>query len=328
MTRKIGHIEKAVRAALARLAPEVVVYRSETVADFAGVGIEQAQRIGLRMQRGEIPSELEGGARVEYRRGRWTIHAPEPTSPFDLRLGRWQDVLAGVECDSQVADPPYGERTHAGHNNGSMAAINGFEAPIDYTHWTPDHVHEFVRSWSPRTRGWMVNMTSHDLLPAWEAALEEAGRLAFAPLPYVDMGKGPRVLGDGPANWTVQIIVARPRSKAWLEDWRRDRAARKLSKSLPGAYLRSPGDVVWTPPGGSKRIGGKPLGVMRAIVRDYSRPGDLVCDPFAGHGTTLLAAAMEDRRAVGSEMDEEAHAAALERLGRGYTLDLFGGSLS
>jgi len=66
-------------------------------------------------------------------------------------------------------------------------------------------------------------------------------------------------------------------------------------------------------------IGGKPLALMRAIVRDYSRPGDLVVDPCAGGGTTLLAAAIEGRRAIGAEIDPETYAKAVERLSRPYT---------
>ena len=62
--------------------------------------------------------------------------------------------------------------------------------------------------------------------------------------------------------------------------------------------------------------GAKPPNLMRALVRDYTRPGDLVCDPCAGGGTTLLAAVQEGRRAVGSEMDPETHAKAVERLKR------------
>ena len=53
---------------------------------------------------------------------------------------------------------------------------------------------------------------------------------------------------------------------------------------------------------------------MRALIRDYSRPGDLVCDPCAGGGTTLLAAVQTGRRAVGSEMDPQTHAKAVQRL--------------
>jgi site-specific DNA-methyltransferase (adenine-specific) len=53
---------------------------------------------------------------------------------------------------------------------------------------------------------------------------------------------------------------------------------------------------------------------MRQIVADYSAPGDLICDPFAGMATTLLAASAEGRRAVGAEMDPETHRLALARL--------------
>jgi site-specific DNA-methyltransferase (adenine-specific) len=73
----------------------------------------------------------------------------------------------------------------------------------------------------------------------------------------------------------------------------------------------------------SGHIGGKPLALMRAIIRDYTRPGDLVMDCFAGGGTTLLAAAMEGRRAIGAEMDPETYAKAKARLAKGYTKPLF-----
>ena len=67
----------------------------------------------------------------------------------------------------------------------------------------------------------------------------------------------------------------------------------------------------------------KPLWLMRAIIRDYTRPGDLVCDPCAGGGTTLLAAAMEGRRAVGAEIDPKTYALAQKRIARGYTPTMF-----
>ena len=78
----------------------------------------------------------------------------------DLRFGRWQDVLADEVCDSLIADPPYGERTHAGHNvlvdrlhgpTSDDESVHGFEAELDYTHWTRDDVHAYVEHWSPRT---------------------------------------------------------------------------------------------------------------------------------------------------------------------------------
>ena len=63
---------------------------------------------------------------------------------------------------------------------------------------------------------------------------------------------------------------------------------------------------------------------MQAIVRDYSRPGDLICDPCAGGATTLIAAATEGRRAVGAEMDPKTYALAQARIAKGHTPNMFG----
>ena len=87
---------------------------------------------------------------------------------------------------------------------------------------------------------------------------------------------------------------------------------------LPGAY-EAPTVK------GSGIAGAKPLGLMRAIVRDYTRPGDLVVDPFCGSGTTALACAMEGRRCITSEVDPRTYDLAVKRLQRGHTPDLFAG---
>ena len=232
----------------------------------------------------------------------------------DIRLGRWQDVLADVECDACIFDAPYGARTHKGHD-ASKAIIGTRELsfkPLGYGALTDEDAHAVVDHWSPRTRGWLCSLTSHDLIPAWESALAAAGRYVFAPLPIIDRGSRPRLTGDGPACWSVWMIVARPRTAAFSR-W----------GSLPGVYQRELQDQR---PAGI--MGGKPLGVMRAIVRDYSRSGDLVCDPFAGHGTTLKAAVMEGRRAVGSEVDPDAHAACVSRLSDTPTMPARDGTLA
>jgi site-specific DNA-methyltransferase (adenine-specific) len=46
----------------------------------------------------------------------------------------------------------------------------------------------------------------------------------------------------------------------------------------------------------------KPLDLMRWLVRLVTPPGGVVLDPFAGSGTTLAAAVLEDRQAVGIEL--------------------------
>ena len=53
---------------------------------------------------------------------------------------------------------------------------------------------------------------------------------------------------------------------------------------------------------------------LRPLIVELSRPGDLVFDPFAGWGTTLVAASVEGRRAVGIEVNAERAEDARQRL--------------
>src|SRR6185503_15948862 len=48
----------------------------------------------------------------------------------------------------------------------------------------------------------------------------------------------------------------------------------------------------------------KPLELMLWLVRSYSNPRHLVLDPFMGSGTTLVAAKMSGRRAIGIDSNE------------------------
>ncbi len=231
---------------------------------------------------------------------------------YDLRLGRWQDVLADVTCDAIICDPPYGARIHKpsvseGQRYDGVSVANIGPAG-HYEGWTQDDVMSFVSFWDTRCRGWIVALTSHDLIPAWEKAHEEAGRYCFSPIPCVMRGMSVRLCGDGPSSWTVYAMVARPSTKEYAT-W----------GTLDGAYTGAPSREA----GGGR---GKPAWLMNALVRDYSKPGDLVCDPFAGWGSTLAAALTNGRRAIGAEMDTAAHAEAVRRLGRPLQVDMFGGA--
>jgi site-specific DNA-methyltransferase (adenine-specific) len=208
---------------------------------------------------------------------------------IDLRHGRWEDVLGDVECDALICDPPYSARTHEGHDGatrrdpGKMKDPGKLSRPIPYATWDARDVSRFVEYWAPRTRGWFVSITDHLLARSWEHEMQRAGLYVFAPLPLVEIGSRIRLAGDGPSTWTCWIVVARPKNRE-MQRW----------GTLPGAYVDN-----------CKRdkivMGGKPLDLMRAIIRDYSRPGDLICDPCAGGATTLIAAHMEGRRSIGSE---------------------------
>jgi hypothetical protein len=228
-----------------------------------------------------------------------------------IRHGRWQTALADVTCDALIADPPYSPRVHASkasRNDGTDAA----GLTPQYAPWTRKDVQEFVGSWSPRCTGWMLCLCDDMLIDAYRAAYRKAGRQDFAPIPCCIAGMSVRMLGDGPSSEAVYAMVARPRSKAIMGGW-----------SMRGYYVGNsirPGMATDAPTGGGR---GKPAWLEHAFVRDYSRPGDLVCDPTAGWGGTLVAALALGRRAIGAEMDLAAHTEATRRLQRPLQVDLF-----
>lgn len=61
----------------------------------------------------------------------------------------------------------------------------------------------------------------------------------------------------------------------------------------------------------------KPLPLMREMVQRLTLPGDLIVDPFAGSGTTLIASQLEGRWAVGVEIEERHCEIIARRLERG-----------
>jgi site-specific DNA-methyltransferase (adenine-specific) len=58
----------------------------------------------------------------------------------------------------------------------------------------------------------------------------------------------------------------------------------------------------------------KPFSVLEALVRQWSRPGDLLLDPFAGSGSIPAAALRLGRRAACSEIEPEWVARVTQRL--------------
>jgi len=207
------------------------------------------------------------------------------------------DGLAWSEpVDAVITDPPYSERTHAA--SLTTGSDGSDRRSLDYASWSHEHMAEAVRAWTRLARGWIVVMTDAQL--AGTVAAEQAERYVFTPLAYLVPGSRVRLMGDGPAQWSVWIVASRPRGGECAR-W----------GSLPGGYVLPPGHRE------DKALpGGKEEWIMRELVRDYSREGDTVLDPCCGAGTTLVAARDMRRKAIGIEMDEATAMLAAARLRR------------
>lgn len=229
-------------------------------------------------------------------------------SGFEICFGRWERALCGVIADAMIFDAPYSRETHEGSAKGTRddGSDSAGLAPT-YGYLTEDDVFSFVAEWAPRCRGWMVSITDDVLAPVWKQAYKFADRVTFPAIPCVLRGMTHRMHGDGPDSWTVFAMVSRPRGREWIG-----------SGSKPGVHIGGCGSDA---SGGR----GKPEWLLRELVENYSKPGDLVVDPFAGWGSTLRAAAGLKRRGLGSEMDAECFTKAVANLRRPNQVDMFAG---
>ena len=215
-----------------------------------------------------------------------------------LILGDCREVLPDLPMvDAVIVDPPYSKRCHDGHD--SAGANDCQRSKLGYEHLTEEDVKNLATEYALHCKGWIAWMTDSDLALCVRNALSAAGRYSFAPLPFYQPGRSVRLSGDGPCSWTDLIVVGRTTSQV---KW----------GTLPGGYVAGAG---WND---KARMGGKPTHLMRALVSDYSRPGDLVLDTHMGAGTTGVACALEGRRFIGVEIVPEAFDIACERIENAY----------
>lgn len=173
-----------------------------------------------------------------------------------------------------------------------------------------------------------------------EMCLDEAwSRLDFYGHAYVfgpfDLARLPHAAGVCELVWDKQFPTMGDIEHPWGKQHEFIQFAIRMDGAVNGkrggaAARRRGGSVLRHPrPNGSgakHHISEKPVSLLRELIEMSSRHGDLVLDPFAGSGSTLVAAVIEGRRAVGIELEEpwcEVAAKRLDDLTR--QVGLFGG---
>lgn len=222
----------------------------------------------------------------------------------------WSDLATYVErqcgtVDALITDAPFRREVHEGHGTKKR---HGTSVPpsydsarrreIDYDHWDVDEVRAFVNRWSPLVSGWCGAFSDDELGVEWKRAWRAAGRLAFPLIPCTERGATVRLAGEGPSSCSTFLSVARGRSKRAM------RAAIKLDYP---AFHNVPRES-------KPMVGGKPVQLMREVIRAYTRPGDLVCDPCGGWMTTGVACVIEGRRFLGGDVSAARARAGANRL--------------
>jgi site-specific DNA-methyltransferase (adenine-specific) len=201
----------------------------------------------------------------------------------------WQilSTLAGV--DAILTDPPFAAQTHAGARGGGMRQTT----LIPFAPFTDAAAVRLVKLACGVANRWVI--LSMDWRHA--ATVEKHCPTLFVRAGVWTKPNGaPQFTGDRPGTgWEGVTICHRPGRKTWN-----------------GGGQHAVWDVPRSP--STHHPTEKPLALLRAWVRLFSDPGEVVCDPFMGSGTTGVACLEEGRRFVGIEQDPAYFQTACQRL--------------
>jgi len=209
--------------------------------------------------------------------------------------------------DHIICDPPYdkevvkGARTLKGTGHGGPRCCPRFEhgwAPptldIPFGHLSDEDLDMLVGEALRVSKRWVVIFCTLEMLGRYR---EVSGDSWIRAGLWNRLDGAPQFTGDRPAAPAEGIaIMHRPGRKKWNGGGKRG---------------------IWTFPICKKdRVHPtqKPLPLMLELIRDFTDPEDLVLDPFAGSGTTGVAAVRLGRRFLGFELDPEHAANANQRL--------------
>ncbi|MDH2240298.1 DNA methyltransferase [Pigmentiphaga sp. GD03639] len=111
------------------------------------------------------------------------------------------------------------------------------------------------------------------------------------------------------------IVFAKPyQSKARFLRYQHE-AAYLLAKGQPALPAKPVPDVLpWKYSGNRLHPTQKPVECLATLIETFCAPHGIVLDPFAGSGSTCIAARQTGRRFLGIELDATYHAAATARL--------------
>jgi site-specific DNA-methyltransferase (adenine-specific) len=207
-------------------------------------------------------------------------------------------TLAGI--DHIISDPPYEDEIHkaVGRVNRVRASGDGRTVP-DFGFGGINSIrHEIAELFVQAAAGWLLLFTLAEGVRAWRDDIQAAGGKWDTTLAWVKPDAMPRFNGQGAARGFETIVTA------WCG---------KGYRSWNGGGKR--GIFEYSCHGrGRTHPTQKPVQLMKELVTLYTNPGQLVCDPFMGSGTTGVACAALGRRFIGIEQDPKHFETACRRI--------------
>ncbi|MBS2026766.1 MAG: site-specific DNA-methyltransferase [Deltaproteobacteria bacterium] len=225
----------------------------------------------------------------------------------------YADALSGQKAAALITDPPYCLLTRR-RKGGDLREAKGRKLDHEIVVRFED-----VRSYRKFTEGWLPHALS-SLAPGARAAIWTN---FLGKQPILDVAKA-----HGFAHLHGEYVWAkRTTGSQGSEQLLRVYEVALLLGREPAAPIALGGQnpvraVVagYDDDGEAAKWGShphhKPFGVLEPLIREFTQPGDIVLDPFAGSGSIPAAALQLGRRAAGIELEAEWAERVRVRLGR------------
>lgn len=200
--------------------------------------------------------------------------------------------------DHVITDPPYAARTQDNTRRGRKTKAQISEPmPLGFNPLSIERRARWAQWIANATRRWAIVFSDHESSVGWAEDLERAGLVYVRTAIWLRRGGAPQFTGDRPASGHECIVLAH-----------RGKGMRWNGRGKFGVYE----ERIVT---GEKRAHAtqKPLSLMLDLVRDFCDPGEVIMDPFAGSGTTLVAAKLHGVFCAGVELDEKFASYAVRR---------------
>lgn len=211
--------------------------------------------------------------------------------------------LADKSVDHVITDPPYEAEAHTLQRRTKKTGADFaevVECPLDFAAMTEAGRDAVAAEVSRVASRWSVVFCQAEAVQVWRTSLVAAGAVYKRACVWVKPDAMPQLTGDRPGMGYESIVTAHAPGRS---RWNGGGKVGVYTENKNRSDLQRAGHPTQ-----------KPLGLMLSLVSDFTDPGELICDPFAGSCTTGVACIQLGRRFVGWEKDPRYFAIGVKRL--------------
>ena len=238
---------------------------------------------------------------IEALRERLASFRCEEIGACKLYLGDCRELLPLLpKVDHVITDPPFDVEAHHPARRARSGGLHQ-NMPLDFAPLDCETRAAVTAAVAKGCQGWFVAFCQTEQVAGWRDDIEAAGLKYKTPMIWVKPDAVPKLNGQGPAIGYESMVTAwcGPGYAKWNGGGKRG----------VFTYMTNPSDRV---PG--RHMTEKPILLMADLIGLFTNPGQIVCDPFMGSGTTGVACVRHGRRFIGIEVDPKHFETACRRI--------------